>query len=797
MIVQHAKYQPRSFRLIHMSAIMIIFCSINNANATAPQPVPEVVHAKIVASGIPGAGAITEVGAFLPGSPVNNRPAFAAFTQPGNVLEANRLLVASSSNFGAPLAREGEAPGAILSIDIRGEAFEVPAQFATSGGQAAALDGRVQIYTANSPAFVNGIKNPHAVTRELPAVSLPLGISINNGFGRPWFANAPLGSTGPGTITVEDANGEPFVGANREAGGVFFGDAGRSTAPTGRSLSSPALATTLLTRAPDGSGRSIFIAALADGSVVQINVADGADGLAPPETFTPLSEISPATAESAEPNAVTRVGMVFNWAPTLNLFITDPKKNRLVVLDLSNNGKIFSATQRDLRSPLLNLPVDIAPTTREVQAHNFAGNTVLGGGSDLYVVNRGNNSIVRMTLNGTVQAVRSVEADIPGFRLSGIAVSSDGQTLWLTATAPDRQGVVMQVPAFGASGATPELVANAMAAGATDITSMGAHIFSAAVTPEQGLGPLFNLPSCEGCHASPFRGGMGTSPAQMETLAGHVDADGQFTLINHGPASARSVAELGVPCPLPTGAPPIANVTSLRSAMTLRGNGLIDAITDQAILANQANQPATIQGKPNRLSDGRIGHFGWKANVATLIEFMGLGFRNEIGVTNPLALQDLAIGCGAASPVEPEIDGLPLQAVAAFINTLDPPPASEACLQSTGATTFEYIGCAGCHTPTLPGRGAQVQLYSDLLLHDMGTELADGFVQGSATGSEWRTMPLWRLAERQLFLHDGRAATVPEAIAAHGGQAAASRDAFFQGLNDADRAAVLEFLQCI
>jgi CxxC motif-containing protein (DUF1111 family) len=82
------------------------------------------------------------------------------------------------------------------------------------------------------------------------------------------------------------------------------------------------------------------------------------------------------------------------------------------------------------------------------------------------------------------------------------------------------------------------------------------------------------------------------------------------------------------------------------------------------------------------------------------------------------------------------------------------------------------------------------------MLHDMGPELADGFVQGSATGSEWRTMPLWRLAERKFFLHDGRAKTIEAAIAAHGGQAASSVDAF-SALTDADRQALLDFLGCI
>ena len=95
-----------------------------------------------------------------------------------------------------------------------------------------------------------------------------------------------------------------------------------------------------------------------------------------------------------------------------------------------------------------------------------------------------------------------------------------------------------------------------------------------------------------------------------------------------------------------------------------------------------------------------------------------------------------------------------------------------------------------------PGSGAPVFLFSDLLLHDMGSALADGFTQGSASGSEFRTAPLWRLADRQQFLHDGRAANITDAILAHGGQAAAVK-ANFQALSSSDLQALLNFLNAI
>ena len=115
---------------------------------------------------------------------------------------------------------------------------------------------------------------------------------------------------------------------------------------------------------------------------------------------------------------------------------------------------------------------------------------------------------------------------------------------------------------------------------------------------------------------------------------------------------------------------------------------------------------------------------------------------------------------------------------------------------------FATVGCASCHTPVMSGPGSPtaaqkaVRLYSDLLLHDMGPGLADRFPQGQATGSEFRTMPLWRVSDRPHFLHDGRAGTVLDAIRAHGGQAAASA-AGFDALSASDKQALLDFLGCI
>ena len=781
------------------------------SSAGGTQDVASVI-ATVVATGIPGAGAITQIGTFHQGGPFVERTAFAAETQPGHVLDPTRLFVASTSNFGAPLARPDEAEGSILSIDVSGGPIAIPAGFASAGGQATALGGYVILYAAQSPAFLNSVNgNTGAVTASLPSVSLPLGISLNNGFGRPWFANAPDGSEGDGTITVTDPNGAPLRGApSAVAGGVFAGDLTNRNSATTHGLTAAALATGLTTKSPDASGRAVFLAALADGSVVQVHVQRGVDGLVAPNSFTAIPDISRERAESNDPAVVTRVGMLFNWVPQRTVFVSDPLTNRILVFDLADDGTLLQAVNaRYITSPVLQTPVDLAPAVREAAARNFASNTTLGGGSDFYVVNRGNNSVVRMTQTGTVVAVRHIESSVEGFRLNGIAVSENARTIWLTATAPDGQGVVLQTSTFGAGALTTSLIDHAQSGGATTAARQGQDIFSNNLTPGDGLGPLFNGTSCASCHNTPSAGGMGVDTDTFVTRIARINHGVFEPLSSHGGTIARqhSITEFGERCGIPTGVPPEATLTSRRSAMTLRGTALIDDILLSDILAAQAAEPATVRGRLNVLADGRVGRFGWKAQTPTLVEFIGEAFRDESGVTNPLAAHDLVSGCGAAI-TSPEADGVALTSLVAFLNTIDPVPPSNATLSLPGASLFTSVGCAACHKPSyrilgstapnpaLPAVILTAFLYSDLLLHDMGAGLADGFEQGSATGSEFRTAPLWRVSERQHFLHDGRATTILDAVEMHGGQATGAVDAF-NALSAADRQALLDFLNGI
>jgi hypothetical protein len=757
------------------------------------------IHAQVVAQGIPGAGAITQVGTFHRGSPIHDKATLNPAIAPGMVLDPQRLLVASSSSFGATLSRPAEGPGGVLSLDVSHGLVTVAPDLATAGGQAASADGRAQIYANQDAAFLNSVNNPTAATAALPSSSLPLGLSINSGNGRPWIANAPTGPNGPGTISVDDPSGAPLAGPpDPVAGGVFSGDVTNRNSASTEGLDHGAVGTAIMSKSPDGTGKAVFLAAEADGSIVQVHVLKGVDGLAPAGTFHPLTNLTVAATQSTSPDVVTRVGMVFNWVPTRVAYVSDPLGNQIVALDITDDGTLFIAgAPRFIRSPWFHRPIDLAPAVREVSSDNFASNTTLGGGSDIYVLNRGDNSIVRINQAGQVLAVRKIEAALPPFRVNGIAVSENAQTIWVTAVMTGGKGVVLQMPAFGAGFVTPTMVNHATAAGATTPSAMGADMFATELSPLQGLGPLFNGRSCGDCHNSPIEGGMGATADTFVTRVGRIDNGVFDDLSGHGGpvARANSITSLGLFCGLPTGVPPLANVTSKRSTMSLRGTALIDFVQIPDILTAQAAEPADVRGKLNVLADGRPGKFGWKAQFATLIEFMGDAFTHEMGVTNPLVPNDEVNACGA-SFLKPEIDALPLQTVDTFMATLDPAVPDASCTSSTGATTFATVGCASCHTPSLPGPSRTINLYSDLLVHDMGPALDDQFVAGSASGSEWRTAPLWRASERVHFLHDGRAATIADAIAAHGGQATAAAAAY-AALDPASQQALLAFLGCI
>jgi hypothetical protein len=343
--------------------------------------------------------------------------------------------------------------------------LDVPAKFAKSGDQASTLAGAVQMFSANSPHWLNSANNTGAITARYAGVSNPLGLSNNNAFGRIWPANAPFGETGIGSSSILDPTGQPLaVPPNNLIGGVYVGSLTNRNVVTAPqqpqvipgSLSTGAVGTALLGPSPDGTCKAVFAVVTADGAIVQEDTLKGLDGLAPAGTVGPLL----GHGESVEP----RLGVLMNpYTPTvgeLQLFVSEPFKNTIAVVNLVSTGiapnQVFGlGSISRIGSPWLDFPVDIAPVQRDNDDPKWASNTTLDQGSDIYVANRGNNTIVRMHQDGGMVGARRVNIvgswrDEDGERLNGIATSSDRSTIYLTFTGARTYGMagVLALPAF-------------------------------------------------------------------------------------------------------------------------------------------------------------------------------------------------------------------------------------------------------------------------------------------------------------------------------------------------------------
>jgi len=338
----------------------------------------------------------------------------------------------------------------------------------------------------------------------------------------------------------------------------------------------------------------------------------------------------------------------------------------------------------------------------------------------------------------------------------------------------------------------------------------GRAVFDSIFTPATGVGPLFNAQGCAVCHAAPVSGGAG---AISEVHASRVLPNGFCDPLadSGGPVFQQRFTQalqdsLGFEGePIPAGAD-----TAVRTTPDVFGFGFLDAVSDSTLLAMADPDDSDgdgISGRVNRFFDGRIGRFGRKALVPTLDEFNEGAFQIEQGVTVPNVPDEGTVGGQPLPPgvdplPEPELDAESIAAVQAFVRFLAAPaPAKLTGAAKHGRDLFSQIGCAACHTPTLRTgdhpvaalANKEVAAYTDMLIHDMGSATADVCLGLVAGRSEFRTEPLMGLRHMTRFLHDGSATTIEEAIAAHGGEGAASRDAF-DALSESDREAVLAFL---
>ncbi|MEE2756456.1 MAG: di-heme oxidoredictase family protein [Myxococcota bacterium] len=360
----------------------------------------------------------------------------------------------------------------------------------------------------------------------------------------------------------------------------------------------------------------------------------------------------------------------------------------------------------------------------------------------------------------------------------------------------------------------------------------GEDIVRKRFTPDDGLGPIFNVTFCGACHEKPVFGGAAGHYRDF-ILHGQTTSDGSFI-----PSGDRSGILSSYRWPIDTKRPApdaTANTAAIRNPIPFFGIGLLAEIPEESILQHADPDDADgdgISGRPN-YDRGFVGRFGTKSQTVSVEGFIRGPIFNHIGITtdplsadakaklpvpsvldeddsrvatvnSPLEIQRFHQAAAPSEPLtddddipDPEMDEDTLFALVSWAMLLAVPPPDEPTeLTEAGLEEFESIGCASCHVPGLEGPRGMIFPYSDLLLHDMGPELADGISMGIATGSEFRTAPLWGITSVGPYLHDGRADTLDEAISLHGGEAERSRDRYL-ALEPSKKQSIIAFLESL
>jgi CxxC motif-containing protein (DUF1111 family) len=378
-------------------------------------------------------------------------------------------------------------------------------------------------------------------------------------------------------------------------------------------------------------------------------------------------------------------------------------------------------------------------------------------------------------------------------------------------------------------------VSNGIAEPAGDTYAMDQAIFEQKHDLANGLGPVFNAAACADCHQNVAVGAAGQT---TEVRAGHLDANGNFVNptipINGGAATIsgrslindRSVCEQAV-----EHLPDTENIRTLRATLNTLGDGFVEAVDDNTLLAIAANQPAQsgglIHGQaiivPMLEAPGqtRVGRFGWKDQQPTLLSFAGDAYLMEMGVTNRLRPNDTTSTCKSSSAVEDVPDSLGMANIDHFAQfmrgTKAPPRLTELAITEdaqAGHRLFKSTGCVICHVETLTTVPAGTTInggayrvpeaignksfhpFGDFLLHDIGT--GDGIQQAGPpnTRNKLRTAPLWGSHIKTRFMHDLASSTLNDAIQRHRGEASGVISNFNQ-LEPEQRQRLITFLRSL
>lgn len=337
-------------------------------------------------------------------------------------------------------------------------------------------------------------------------------------------------------------------------------------------------------------------------------------------------------------------------------------------------------------------------------------------------------------------------------------------------------------------------------------------------TSKTGLGPTFVANNCASCHAGDGKG----TPFTTLTRFGQTDATGNKFLDQGGPQLQNRALPGFEPETIPAGA-----TFSKFTPPAVTGLGFLQLVSDADLMAisdpNDANNDG-ISGVPNWIAladylvpsttaivqNGKYIHrFGKKAAAYDLLHQTVNAYNQDMGITSTFEPYDVYSGL----IIDPEVSDKTVNDIVAYLNTLKAPIQrnQDDVEVQNGKTIFTQIQCAACHMPELTTGKSPIEVlsyktfypYTDLLLHDMGSGLDDGYTEGNALTSEWKTPALWGLGlspttqgGQYFLLHDGRAQSIEDAINWHGGEAQSSKNQF-GNLTSAEKADLLKFLESL
>jgi len=356
---------------------------------------------------------------------------------------------------------------------------------------------------------------------------------------------------------------------------------------------------------------------------------------------------------------------------------------------------------------------------------------------------------------------------------------------------------------------------------------LGDALFEAVFRDAQGLGPVYVRHSCGSCHADDARGPGSVRKMVLVGEDGATPLEDQSALpYGHTVRPQMAAGAQHAVTPPEQG----AVLVTVRFGPAVYGRGWLEAILDseiERVESAQSEAGSEVSGRINRIpyqseanpdtgyhiyapgDDGLIGRFGLKARIATVDEFVADAYQGDMGITSPLRPEELPNPAGD----DDELPGLDIDVdtvnlVADYVRLLRVPTRAAADKSKQGKALFESTGCAQCHVPSLRTRAdypieqlrdRDAEIYSDVLLHDMGPSFADGLREFGASSSEWKTAPLIGLRHLRNYLHDGRAGSIEEAITMHGAAGSEAQRSVerFLDLDADERASLLEFVSAL